>query len=407
MQQSIVIVGAGFAGIRTALDLQKKKRCGAIPRDTRIILISDKDYFEYYPAMYRVATGSSPLVATFPLRDIFRTDDVEVISDAVVSINLETRTVVGASGSAYHADSLVLALGSQNNFFNIEGLEEISFNFRSVHQAVHLKNRIDNLFQKHAQAEITEQLLALHFVVVGGGASGVELAGELSVYAQCVAKKYGITQSLVTIDLIETGPRILGQFSETVSKKVTARLRKLGVHVLANRTLIKGDSWTVFLSDMKLGAKTIIWTAGVKTHDLVQNLPNVEYSKKKRMVVNQYLELANYPNVYALGDIADTQFAGLAQTALHDGGFVARVIAARMKKKIPRVYRPKAVAHDVPVGPGWGVFVFAGIPIFGRVAWWIRHMIDIMFFASILPLSYIFGVLCDASKKGAEYTCNE
>lgn len=399
MAHTIVIIGGGFAGIKTAIDMRSKKRSGKIPSDTRIILISDKEYFEYYPSMYRVATGSSPLVACVPLRDIFPSDEIEIIQDKIVSLNLTERTATGQQGTVYQADSLVLALGSQNNYFNIPQLDEISFNFRSVHQAVHLKNRIDDLFKKHAHAEIDEQLLALHFIVVGGGASGVELAGELSVYAQCVAKKYKIAQSLVTIDLVESGPRVLGMFSETVSKKVEARLRKLGVHVLPNRSLVRGDSWTVFLNDMTLGAKTIIWTAGVKTNDLVQNLPDVEYSKKKRLVVNQYLELPKYPNVYALGDIADTPYAGLAQTALVDGSFVTDVICKRIAGKTPRWYHPKQPFHDVPVGPGWGVFVAFGIPLFGRAAWWMRHVIDIRFFVSILPIKYVVGMFRAARKK--------
>ncbi len=398
MAHTVVIVGGGFAGIRAGLDLQKKHMSGVLPKDTRIILISDKDYFEYYPAMYRVATGSSPLVATVPLRDIFTTNAIEIVHDRIASIDVVARTVTSDQGSVYRADSLVLALGGQNNYFNIPGLDEISFNFRSVHQAIHLKDRIDDLFKKHVKAEIDEQLLALHFVVVGGGASGVELAGELSVYADRVAKKYAVPQSLITIDLIESSSRMLGQFPEIVSHKVEERLRKLGIHTLPNRSLMKGDSWTVFLNDMKVGAKTIIWTAGVKTNDLVSDLPDVEYSKKKRIVVNKYLELPRHPNVYALGDIADTQFAGLAQTALVDGSFVADVICKRLKNKTPHLYKPKKPFHDIPVGPGWGVLVMFGIPIFGRIAWWMRHLIDIKFFLSILPVSYVIGMLRDAKK---------
>lgn len=398
MAHTIVIVGGGFAGVRAALDLKKKKLSKAIPADTRIMLVSEKDYFEYYPGMYRVATGSSPLVACIPLRNILKGDDVEIINDRIVGLDLVKRSAIGSSGSVYQADSLVLALGSQNNYFNIPGLDEISFNFRSVHQAIQLKDRIDQLFQKHTKAEIDEQLLALHFVVVGGGASGVELAGELSVYAGRIARKYNMPESLITIDLVESGPRVLGQFSETVSKKVEDRLRHLGVHVLLNRSLVRGDSWTVFLNDMRVGSKTIIWTAGVKTNDLVQNLPVVEYSKKKRLVVNKYLELPNHPNVYALGDIADTQYAGLAQTALVDGSFVADVICKRIAGKTPRSYVPKPVAHDVPVGPGWGVLVIFGIPIFGRIAWWMRQVIDIRFYLSILPARYVFGMCRDIKK---------
>ncbi len=236
-------------------------------------------------------------------------------------------------------------------------------------------------------------MVALHFAIVGAGASGVELAGDLAAYARRAAKKHNLPASLVTIDLIEAAPRVLPQFSETVSRRVEARLRKLGIHILLNRTLVKGDAWSVFLKDMTLGAKTIVWTAGVKTHDLVQNFPNVEYSKKKRLVVNEYLELPQHNNVYALGDIADTRYAGLAQTALVDGSFVAKNIVRRLQNKPLRAYTPQPVAHDIPVGPGWGVIVIQGVPLFGRIAWWMRQLIDIKFFSSILPIGKVISIL--------------
>lgn len=393
MSHTIVILGGGFAGIRAALDLAKSKKRGQLPLDTRIILISNKDYFEYYPAMYRVATGASPLVATVPLRDIIQGDAIEVIEDTITAIDISTKTVTGSSGSIYKADDLVLALGSQNNFFAIPGLEEVSYNFRSIHKAIELKNRIDDMFLHHQKAEIDEQLVALHFAIVGAGASGVELAGDLAAYARRVAKKHNLPASLVTIDLIEAAPRVLPQFSETVSRRVEARLRTLGIHILLNRSLIKGDTWSIFLKDMTMGAKTIVWTAGVKTHDLVQAFPNVTYSKKNRLVVNDYLELPQYPGVYALGDIADTRYAGLAQTALVDGAFVARNLVRKMRGQSLRVYKPQPVAHDIPVGPGWGVLVIGGIPLFGKVAWWMRQLIDIRFFSSILPIRKVIQIM--------------
>ncbi len=394
MHQTILIIGGGFAGIRAALDLRKKKRSGFIPRDTRIQLISNKDYFEYYPAMYSVVVGASPIAAVVPLSDIFFDDAVEVIHDTVIHFDLANTTAVGESGSVYRPDYLVLALGSQNNFFSIPGLEEVSFDFRSVHRALQLRQQIDAMFaQKYEPSEIEHQLSALHFVIVGAGPTGVELAGDLAVYARRRAHAYGVSPSLVTIDLIEAAPRVLPVFSERVSRRVEQRLRSLGVNVLLNRAVTKGDAWTVYLKDMTMGTKTIIWTAGVKVHERVQNLPNVEYSQRKRLIVNEHLELPAYPNIFVVGDSADTQYAGLAQTALVDGRFVATTISARIRGEQHAPYRPRGVAHDIPVGPGWGVFVAGTFELYGFLAWWMRHVIDVRFFLSILPIRKVFSML--------------
>ena len=197
VRRKIVIVGGGFGGIRCALDLVKH-----VPVGTRVQLISNKKYFEYYAALYRVVTGDEPADVYIPLSDIFSGTFVEVLHDTVTSIDIEKKIVFGQSGAHYQADYIVLALGSETSYFNIKGLKEQSFGFKTTNEAIRLKRHIDTLFKKHRYSAPEEQLLAFHFVIIGAGASGVELAGELEFYTRQRAKCYNINKSLISIDLI-------------------------------------------------------------------------------------------------------------------------------------------------------------------------------------------------------------
>lgn len=386
----VTIIGAGFAGITTARKLAKE-----MP-EVRIRLINPKPYFEYYPAMYRVVTGSSPLQACIPLAEIFdRFPNVELVYDTITTVDVRVKTVTGKSGMTYTSDYLMVAVGSQNTYFNIEGVAELSFNFKSITQAMRLRARVQELFKQCVHMDTEEKLLALHFVIVGAGPSGVELAGELSHYTRELAQKRGVPESFITIDLIEAAPRILPAMPEEVSQRATERLRRIGINVYANRMLVKSESWTVFLKDMKVGAKTLIWTAGIRAHVLFESINEFEYDGKGRVVVDEYMQAKGYEDVYIAGDNASTKFSGLAQTALYDGTYIAKVIEKKIRNEQPKTYVPKPVSYDVPVGPGWGVLIHKGHTLYGRIAWWMRHLIDLKFFLSILPfgqaLRYFFS----------------
>ena len=379
-QKNIVIIGAGFAGISCAMRLAR-----LLPDDT-ITLISNKDYFEYYPALYRVATGSSPLQACVMLSDIFeRYPQISVVEDTIIDIDPTGKTVTGREGK-YTADYLVITVGSENSFFNIEGVAEFSFNFKSIHQAIRLRNRIEELFKLSVHVSPEEQLLNLRFVVVGGGPSGVELAGELAQYTKDLAKKYAIDESFITIDLVEAGPRLLGRMDTKISHKATQRLREIGVNIFANRILTKDESWTVFLRDMKLASKTVIWAAGVQNNILFKSVENFEYDGRGLVVVDDYLQATGFENIFIGGDNARTQYSGMAQTAIYDGNYIAETIYAKMKSRALKKYIPHPVSYDIPVGPGWAVLQHAGITLYGRLAWWMRHIIDLRFYLSILPM---------------------
>ncbi len=378
---NILIVGGGFGGVQAARALAKKK----LP-DTTVRLIDPKTHFEYTAALYRFVTGRSPMESCISYKDILGGYDVDVIQDAVTSVNVGAKVVSGQSGSSYYYDTLILALGSETSYFGIQGIKEYAHGMRSTSEAIRLKAHILDVIVEASTATKDSQTPLLHLVIVGGGASGVELAGELGWYTASLAKNNNLDPSLITIDLIEAMPRILPMFTPEVSAMVTARLRSLGVNVMLNRSLVKEDMERVYLKDMQMTTKTVVWTAGVMGHSLLKNIAGLTADKRGRIEVDDQLKAKGQSSVFAIGDAASTKFSGMAQTALIDGDFVADVIEAEANgKKVP-VYVPSQPKYAVPVGPKWAVVVIGKMTFMGYLGWALRRAADLRVFLTLLPL---------------------
>lgn len=387
--QKVSIIGGGFSGIQTALELARKTKA----TDLEITLISDRDHFEYYPALhtYLSVKGPVPYLSVL-LSDIFNKSRVSVVVDKVVSCDLSTKTITTESGHIITSDYVVLALGSQPVFFNIQGLDTMAFPYQDIDQAIKLRSHIDVLFDKHCSPEkiTAECVVGLHFVVVGAGPNGVDLAGELATLTKDLCRKKNVPESAVTIDIIEGASGVLPMMPKKVQDIATKRLRKLGVNVLCNRQLQKQGNWTVTLADMTLGAKTLIWTAGTTGNELVTKIPNIVLQKKNRITVNGNLEIDQYADCFVAGDIADTQFSGLAQTAIHNGNYIAQVISNRLQGKETAAYVPKPVAYNIGVGHGWSITKVGNTVISGKLSSILRKIIDLKYFVSILPFSKVW-----------------
>ncbi|MEK7498564.1 MAG: FAD-dependent oxidoreductase, partial [Patescibacteria group bacterium] len=176
-QKKIVIVGGGFGGVETALSLLRKNLV-----NVKITLISSNPHFEYTPALYRVVAGVSPLEVCIPLKDIFEGKNIEVVRDTIVNVDTQGKAIKGVSGSVYTFDYCVLALGGEIAYFDIPGLKEFSFGFKSIHQALRLKRHLHEIFDSCKEGTSEEKVCACHVLVVGAGATGVELAGELAEF---------------------------------------------------------------------------------------------------------------------------------------------------------------------------------------------------------------------------------
>jgi NADH dehydrogenase len=387
----VIILGGGFAGIRAALQLQRNQGC-------RVTLISKNPNFEYYPGLHKVVSISRRPTVEVPLATIFKGKNVEVVVDTVTAVDAHQK-IVSTETKTFSGDSIVFALGSQTEFFNIPGLRDMAYGFKSVAEACTLRTHIEDLFAKHVTTDKTETVVGLHLVVVGAGPNGVDLAGELAALGHELARKYKIAQSLLTIDLVEGSPRVLPVMPEKVSERVERRLRLLGVNVLCNRDLRKQDSWTVTLGDMTMGTKTLIWTAGVTTNELVKSIDGFELGKKNRVAVDEFLQAKGLEHVFVIGDSADTPYAGLAQTALYDAEYVAGVIIAKNNDQVPRTYQPHAISYVVGVGHRWSVLVSGKFAMFGFLPYVLRTIIDIKFFLSILPVGEVWKLYRKGHKK--------
>ncbi len=377
----VVIVGGGFGGIRAALDLAKQK----IP-NLSITLISDRPHFEYYPTLYRVVTGYSPSQSTIPYSLIFRKLPIDFCEDRVVKVDLAEKLVYGGLGSPYQYDSLIMALGCETGYFNIPGLPELSYGFKSIGEAERLKSHLNQALTPSETDTPEQKVAAAHFIIVGGGPTGVELAGELQRYARHLAKKKGFDPGFITVSLIEGTPRLLPTMPEDVSAKVMDYLHTQGVNIYVNRTVTKQELEELFLKDMTFKTKTVVWAAGVKTNSLYGKTEGFEYDKRGRVIVDDNMRAKGHSNVFVIGDGASTQYGGMAQTANDDAKYVASFIVSKVNggKKFPKHVQHKPI-YATPAGKHWAAVLWGETRIYGLTGYTMRKAADFRYFLGILP----------------------
>ena len=161
-------------------------------------------------------------------------------------------------------------------------------------------------------------------------------------------------------------------------------MRSLGVNVRKNRFVLSEDIEQVYLRDMQLKTKTVIWTAGVTANKLIRDA-GFSVNKLGRAEVDEHLHAKGFENVYLAGDVADTKYSGMAQTALHDGAYIADAIEQHLKKKVCTLYEGAPVAYSIPVGPGWAGTMWRGLTFYGSFGWFLRRFADFKVFLSLLP----------------------
>lgn len=384
-KKRIVIVGGGFAGIATAHALLKEHH-----GQVAITLVAAVPHFVYHPALYRLVTGGQSNEVCIPLSEVFAGTVVEVVHDRILELNRTERTCVGASGTQYDYDDLVLALGSETNYFGIPGLKEFSYGMKSIEEALRLKQHISEVLltcQVEGMSK-ADQICAANFVVIGAGATGVEMAGQLIVYARALAKQNGIDPSVVSVELIEGAPKIIPALPAAFTDRIEHHLRGLGINIFLNRTIEREEVEGVYLKDMDMKARTVIWTAGVKANSLYETW-KLPVDKRGKVEVDEHLRLKDDQHVFIAGDGAATKYSGWAQTAMADGEHVARVISAEFHGEHLPVHVPKPPANAIPAGPGWaGVtigFLGRDMHFYGRIGWLLRRVADLKTFLEILP----------------------
>lgn len=363
----ITIVGGGFGGVKAALELAKNKK-------NTITLISKDDYFQYYPALYRTATGYTHTESWIQLEELFgRYSNVTLVKDEIVTIHPEKMSLKGLSGRTYSYHKLVLALGSITSFFGIEGIETYSYGIKSEEEIRKLQQHLFDEMQDGIDSE-------KHYVIIGAGPTGVELAGALGEYIQTLRKRFGIDKRKLNINLVEAAPRVLPRCHESISKKAEKRLKKLGVHVRTNCRVERQTADSLTINGKSLASQTVIWTSGVANSPFYgANARHFTLNERGKVVVDKHLMAR--PHVYVIGDNAATPLAGLAQTAIHDGIYIARHLSG--KKGAYEAPRPASV---IPIGRKWATFEWKNIRFTGMVPALLREAADVIGYADMMPL---------------------
>lgn len=386
---NVTIVGGGFGGVKTALELAKNNR-------NHITLISDKPDFQYYPALYSSATGHSHLESWVPLGEIFgNLDNVHVHLDTIQTIDPEKKILTGTSGVDYSYETVVLALGSVTTYFGIKGLDTFAYGIKSAAEIKRLK--------QHIYHEIAEEgMIDKQYVIVGAGPTGVELASALGEYVQRLCRKYHVRRRTAKVVVVEAAPRVLPKMSEITSHKVSQHLKKLGVVVETGRMVQAASAEGLVVDGKQVDSQTVIWTSGVANHPFfTDNAKWFELAKNHKVVVDEHFKARD--GVYVIGDNADTPFSGLAQIAVRNAKELTANFERHAAHKPLKKYSTSLPPVVIPVGAWWAAFEWHGLRFYGWPAALVRRAADFIGYHDILPISGALGKLRSGSLVEDDY----
>ncbi len=369
----IVIVGGGFAGVKTALELGHDERF-------EVTLIAPHSTFEYHGALYRSGTGRSPLEVVAPFSEIFSNyPRINVVNDYVVELRAQTKEVKGQSGRTYKYEGLVLGLGYEVAYYGIAGVREHAETMYAMHDTIRLRERLIELFKKKAGKD-------LKAVVIGAGPTGLEIAGGISLFASEYAEGHGLKAPTVHTTLLDRSDRVLPLLLPEASAAAQDRLKQLGVSLKMGVSVQSATSRHVSLMGGEhVPADIIVWTAGSRANSFFERYPDIfSLDSRKRVVVSEFLQ-ANSPDIYVLGDSASTPYSGMAQTAIYDALFVANNLRRQVEGYDPEDYVPKEPHYVVPIGGEWAVLQQGDKITVGTEAWHVRREADKWVLENFLP----------------------
>lgn len=381
----VVIVGAGFGGLNAAMALAKAP--------AHITVIDRKNHHTFQPLLYQVATaGLSPGEIAAPIRSILRgRKNVEVLMAEVLGFDLDRRTV---ETPEFHIsyDYLIVAAGAQHSYFGHDEWEELAPGLKTIEDALEIRRRVLLAFEL-SERQAAEGVTAspLNFVVVGGGPTGVELAGTLAEIS-----RHALTHEFRSIDparthilLLEGGPRILPAYAEDLSRSAEEQLQHLGVEVRTSTMVTRVEAGAVDIGDTRLPATVVLWAAGVAASPLGKKL-GVTVDRAGRVPVQPDLSLPEHPEIFVIGDLASAKddrgnmLPGVAPVAMQQGNFVAKIIRQELESnRTTSIPRPAFHYWDkgslATIGRAAAIAQFGKIHISGFLAWLSWLFVHILF----------------------------
>jgi NADH dehydrogenase len=376
----VVVVGAGFGGLEAARNLAK------LP--VQITLIDRKNHHTFQPLLYQVATaGISPGEIAAPIRWILRgRSNVEVIMDEVVGFDL-TRRTVHLQDLNLPYDYLVVAAGAQHSYFGHDEWEPLAPGLKTVEDALEIRRRVLLAFElAEKEAVAGGPHPTLNFVIIGGGPTGVELAGTLAEIAHRVLQDEfrSIDPKRTRILLLEGGSRILPTYAPDLSQSAVRQLQRLGVEVRAPAMVTKIDPGAVWVGQERIPAAVTLWAAGVAASSLGGKL-GAPVDRAGRVMVNADLTVPDHPEVFVVGDLATLKdkhgnpLPGVAPVALQEGRYVAKTIAGDLQKSARRNFHYVDKGSLATIGRAAAIAEFRKIHISGYFAWLAWLFVHIFF----------------------------
>lgn len=376
--KKVVIVGAGFAGLNAARRLRKQ-------RDFDVTVIDRENHHLFQPLLYQVAMAAlSPAEIAAPIRSLLSGGNARVIKATVTRIDIEARKVITDSGE-FDYDYLLLACGAQHAYFGHEEWEPNAPGLKTLPQATEIRRRVLEAFEA-AERETNPDVRRrnLTFVVVGGGPTGVELAGaigEMSRYT--LAKDFrSIDPRQTRVILVEAGPRILPTFDAKLAARAMRDLESLGVQVWAAARVTNITAEGVAIGNEQIASATVLWAAGVRAADVGKTL-GVPVDPVGRVIVGEDLTIAGHPEVFVAGDLARCVGAdgkplpGVALVAMQQGIYAAQTIVNDMKGRPRTPFRYRDLGQLATIGRSRAICEIFGLKLSGWLAWWVWLLIHI------------------------------
>ena len=378
----VVIVGAGFGGLEVA------HRLAGAP--VLITIIDKRNFHLFQPLLYQVATASlAASEIAWPIRHLLRhRKEVATLLAVVTGVKCDTREVLLENGNVVRYDTLVLATGAGHAYFGHDEWERYAPGLKTLEDATAIRRRILLSFERaELENDLERRAALLTFVVVGGGPTGVELAGTIAELAHDNLRDdfRRIDTRMARIVLVEAGPRILPSFAVDLSTYAHKALERLGVEIEVGRPVLKCSEDGVAFGDGELKAKTILWAAGVRASPAAEWL-GVSADRANRVKVEPDLSVPGYPQIFVIGDTATIDawrgkpVPGIAPAAKQQGRHVAMTIRRRLRgDSSPRQFFYKHAGSLATIGKRSAVIDFGWIRIRGWIAWWIWGLAHIYF----------------------------
>ena len=380
----IVIIGGGFGGLSFLKAARKSSN--------NFTIIDKTNHHLFQPLLYQVATAVlSPADITVPIRNLFKNDkNVNVVLDEVIDINQQTNSLLLKSGNEINYDTLLISVGSSYSYFGNDNWSSHSHGLKNLNDALDIRDNILKAFEKaESEKNLELKLSYLNFVIVGGGPTGVELAGSIAELAyKNIKNEYrNFNTSDINVYLVEAGPDILPDYSKDLSDKASKYLQKLGVTLRLNEKVMDIEDKKVTTEKETYLTNNIIWAAGNKANPLIDKL-KTEVDNLGRVIVNDDFSIIENNSIYVIGDASNYKnfdgkpLPGIAPVAIQQGKYLAKKITSNKSSESVKKFKYKDKGMMATIGGFKAIGVIGKLKISGLLAW---------LFWSLIHLVYLIG----------------